>query len=172
MYGPYMLRTAVPVLKSHILTLLSHPPDKRILSSSLSNLRANTLFTWPGSPVPPPSRVNCNFLVCSSYTLGIQSLPPVANLVPSGLQSTVRSQFNSSKIVCRSLPLVVCQCCKLPLALTEINTFLVTPGAARGLHLKIFIYKMVPDTGDRHRFLHIVVEDVTLLSCEGVENLD
>lgn len=32
--------------------------------------------------------------------------------------------------------------------------------------------KKVPDTGDRHWFLHIIVEDVTLLSCESVENLD
>ena len=160
---------------SQTLTLLSQPPEIIIFSSSLSNLTAKTLLLWPGSPVPPPASSTFNFLVYSSQTLTIQSLPPVAKAVPSGLQSTVKSWLSSSCMVCNSFPLVVCQCCRAPLELTDISTFLVTPGALSGLHLNHYfvnLYKILPNLSGRHGLVHILVQYVTHLACEDIENLD
>lgn len=68
----------------------------------------------------------------------------------------------------------MCQCCRAPLAHTEIKTFLVTPGAARGRHLynDKLMTERLPDLSNGHGLLHVVVEDVTCLPSESVEDSD
>jgi len=64
--GPSNDQTGPPILKSQICTVLSHPPEQRIFSSSLSNLTANTQSSCPGNPVADPLSSTTSFLVISS----------------------------------------------------------------------------------------------------------
>lgn len=82
-------------------------------------------------------------------------------------------------MVWRSFPEVVCQCYRAPLAHTDINTFLVTPGADSGRHLYTYhrlkpgkTHGKLPDLGDGHGLIHVAVEGVTGLPSECVENAD
>ena len=78
-------------------------------------------------------------------------------------------------MVCNNLPLVVCQCCKLPLELTEISTFFVTPGALSGLHLikqSYYWVKFLLDVCCWSGFFHVSVQDIALLASEDVEDSD
>jgi hypothetical protein len=83
-HGPYNVATGPYSLTSNIYTVLSHPPDKRMLESSSQNFNENTLFPGPGSENPFSFIAMTYSLVSSSYNLTIVSFPAVAKFIPSG----------------------------------------------------------------------------------------
>jgi len=83
------------------------------------------------------------------------------------------NEVSGSWILLSSFPEVVWKCFMSPEELTAIKTFLVTPGAQRGRHLNWDEgVGHLPDVSGWHLFLKIIIEDVTWLLREDVEDFD